>query len=241
MSKEKYLAKIKKLIRLAKGTSRPEEAANAMAKVQAYMREYGLSETDVEFSEIKEASSSGAPSDAAKSPAYMHALAHLICRAFGVEAYFSGQWRSTGTLKRLVRFYGPGERAEIAAYAFDVLSRQMKLARKAYQDKHCKRCKPATRISRGDQFCEGWVGGASGVITSFGMSPGERGMLERYTKKLHEERNLRDGESRPAKSCRGSDDATGAGYLAGKDARLHHGVGGHDGWKNISRILLMNG
>lgn len=221
-SKEKYLAKIKKLIRLAKGTSSPEEAANAMAKVQAYMREYGLSETDVEFSKIKESSSAGAPSDAAKSPVYMHALARLICRAFGLEAYFSGQWRSTGPLKRLVRFYGPGELAEITAYAFDVLSRQMKLARKAYQDKHCKRCKPATRISRGDQFCEGWVGGALGVITSFGVSPGECGMLERYAKK----RKSSYGESSAAKSFRGSDDAVSAGYLAGKDARLHHGVSG---------------
>lgn len=128
-----------------------------------------------------------------------------------------------------------------AAYAFDVLSRQMKLARKAYQNKHCKRCKPATRNSRGDQFCEGWVGGASGVITSFGMSPEEHGMLERYAKKLHEERGLRDGEARPAKSCRGSDDAVGAGYLAGKDARLHHGVGGLGVQRNLSRIPLMSG
>lgn len=110
VNKEKYLAKIKNLIRLAKGTSSPEETANVMAKVQAYMREYGLSETDVEFSAIKESSSAGAPSDAAKPPAYMHALACLICRAFGVKAYFSGEWRSIGTLKRLVRFYGPGER-----------------------------------------------------------------------------------------------------------------------------------
>lgn len=62
--KSKYLDKIKKLLRLAKGTSSPEEAANAMAKAQAYMREYGLNETDVEFTTIKEADSAGAPSDA---------------------------------------------------------------------------------------------------------------------------------------------------------------------------------
>lgn len=226
MNKEKYLAKIKKLMRLAKGTSSPEEAANAMAKVQAYMREYGLSESDMEFTEIKEASSTGAPSNAQKSPDYMHHLANLVCRAFGVEAYFGGEWRNTGSLKRVVRFYGPGERAEIAAYAFDVLSRQMMCARKEYQAKHCKRCKPATRIARGDLFCEGWVGGASGVITAFGISPAEKGLLERYTQQLYEKNSFTEGQARPAKSCRGSDDAVGAGYLAGKDARLHHGVGG---------------
>lgn len=226
MKKEKYLTKIKKLLRLAKGTSSPEEAANAMTKAQAYMREYGLSENDVEFTDIKEASSTGAPSNAQKSPDYMHSLANLVCRAFGVEAYFSGEWRNNGSIKRMVRFYGPGERAEIAAYAFDVLSRQMMCARKEYQAKHCKRCKPTTRIARGDQFCDGWVSGAYGVITAFGISPAEKGLLERYTQQLHEKKGLKEGQSRSAKSCRGSDDASDAGYWAGKNARLHHGVGG---------------
>ncbi|EOF6267711.1 DUF2786 domain-containing protein, partial [Salmonella enterica] len=32
MNKEKHLARIKKLLRLARGTSSPEEAMNAMAK-----------------------------------------------------------------------------------------------------------------------------------------------------------------------------------------------------------------
>ncbi|HIA7423700.1 TPA: DUF2786 domain-containing protein, partial [Escherichia coli] len=43
-NKSKYIAKIKKLLRLARGTSSPEEAANAIAKTQAYMRQHGISE-----------------------------------------------------------------------------------------------------------------------------------------------------------------------------------------------------
>ncbi|WP_237214154.1 DUF2786 domain-containing protein [Salmonella enterica] len=53
-NKEKYLARIKKLLRLARGTSSPEEAMNAMAKAQAYMRKCGVSESDVELSEVRE-------------------------------------------------------------------------------------------------------------------------------------------------------------------------------------------
>ncbi|EJO2398346.1 DUF2786 domain-containing protein, partial [Salmonella enterica] len=50
MNKEKHLTRIKKLLRLARGTSSPEEAMNAMAKAQAYMRKCGVSESDVELS-----------------------------------------------------------------------------------------------------------------------------------------------------------------------------------------------
>ncbi|SMG62080.1 DUF2786 domain-containing protein [Cedecea sp. NFIX57] len=235
-NRDKYLAKIKKLLRLAKGTSSPEEAANAMAKAQAYMREYGLSEGDVELAEINEASTSGASSDAKVSPRYMLMLCTLINKAFGVSGYVSHEWRRSGALKRFICFYGPGERAEVAAYAFDVLSRQLKQARKAYQDKHCRRCKPATRVARGDQFCEGWVAGAAGVITDFAVTPREKGLMESYGRRLRETRGVIDAASREAKSCRGSDDAELAGYVEGQNARLHQGVNGrHDGPLAIGR------
>lgn len=144
--KDKYIAKIKKLLRLARGTSSPEEAANAIAKAQAYMRQHGISENDAELFDIQEAASAGAPSDASTPPRYMHILCDLVCKAFGVECYISGEYRASGSLKRYVRFYGPDSRPEIAAYAFDVLSRQMMAERKKYQDKHCKRCGPSTRV-----------------------------------------------------------------------------------------------
>ncbi|ATF92816.1 DUF2786 domain-containing protein [Cedecea neteri] len=228
INRDKYLTKIKKLLRLAKGTSSPEEAANAMAKAQAYMREYNLSAADVEFSGITEADSSGAPSNAQRSPIYMHALIDLICKSFGVECYVTGKYRHSRSLKRFVRFYAPGQRAEVAAYAFDVLSRQMMQARKEYQVKHCKRCKPATRIARGDQFCEGWVYGASQVVKPFAIPPGEKGVIERYAAKLREDRGLKDGVGREAKACRGSDNAISAGFSEGTGAQLHHGVNGQN-------------
>ncbi|MEB0964991.1 DUF2786 domain-containing protein [Citrobacter braakii] len=227
-NKSKYLAKIKKLLRLAKGTSSPEEAANAIAKAQAYMRQHGISENDAELSEIQEAASAGAPSDARTPPRYMNILCDLVCEAFGVKCYISGEYRASGSLKRHVRFYGSDSRPEIAAYAFDVLSRQMMAERKKYQDKHCKRCKPSTRVARGDQFCEGWVFGARDVIAVYGISPEEKSRLELYRNSLRSTKGLRKGDERTAKACRGAEFAAAVGYRAGKNARLHQGVNGQN-------------
>ncbi|EJD0052833.1 DUF2786 domain-containing protein [Escherichia coli] len=225
-NKSKYIARIKKLLRLARGTSSPEEAANAIAKAQAYMRQHGISENDAELFDIQEAASAGAPSDASTPPRYMHILCDLVCKAFGVECYISGEYRASGSLKRYVRFYGPDSRPEIAAYAFDVLSRQMMAERNQYQDKHCKRCKPSTRVARGDQFCEGWVFGARDVIAVYDVSPEEKSRLELYRENLHRTKVRRDGDMRTAKACRGAEFAATAGFIAGKNARLHQGVNG---------------
>lgn len=225
-NKEKYLAKIKKLMRLARGTSNPQEAANAMSKVQAYMREYGLTENDVELAEVKEFSSTGAPSNAEKVPEYVSALSTLVCRAFGVNCYFSRRYRPSGAAKNAVCFYGPGERGEIAAYAFDVLGRQLKQARSEYQAKNCKRCKRATAVARADQFCEGWVSGAYYAIRAFTVTPQEKGQMELYHQRLRNERSMTDLKTREAAKCRGDHDASWAGYEEGKKAKLHHGVNG---------------
>ncbi|EEY1046896.1 DUF2786 domain-containing protein, partial [Escherichia coli] len=111
-------------------------------------------------------------------------------------------------------------------YAFDVLSRQMMAERNQYQDKHCKRCKPSTRVARGDQFCEGWVFGARDVIAVYDVSPEEKSRLELYRENLHRTKVRRDGDMRTAKACRGAEFAATAGFIAGKNARLHQGVNG---------------
>lgn len=61
--KNKYLAKIKKLLALAKKNTNAHEAASAMRQAQNLMRENNLSATDVDLMEICEASSSGAPTN----------------------------------------------------------------------------------------------------------------------------------------------------------------------------------
>lgn len=225
-TRQKYLDKVQKLLKLAKSASSPHEAASAIAKAQAFMREYGLREHEVRFTEMGQCSTKGAPSNAKKVPVYLSHLSHLICRAFGVNCFFSWGYTPNGNVKRTLTFYGLSSREVIAAYAFDVLSRQMKEARKIYQDKHCKRCKLATKIARGDAFCQGWVNGAWEAIKSLEIGEEESVNLKEFGALLARENDFTDMVTREAKQLNGSDIAGGHGYIAGQNARLHQGVNG---------------
>ncbi|CNK23122.1 Protein of uncharacterised function (DUF2786) [Yersinia frederiksenii] len=228
MNKEKYLAKIKKLLNLSKHSTNSNEAANAMSQAQNLMREHGLTSVDIDLMEINEAGSKGAPSHAQAVPKYMGLLADIICRAFGVKCYMTFKRNYYTTAQRQVIFYGPNERPQIAAYAFDVLSRQMMKARREYTASMRKSIKVSTKIARGDTFCEGWVIGAYQVIKDFTVTDTEATLITAYHRKLQKDIGLQSGDMREAKKCRGADDAAETGYRAGKDASLHHAVNGTD-------------
>ena len=90
------------------------------------MRKHKLSQNDIDLMDITSKASKGAPSHAQSIPRYMTFLGQLICRAMGVNCYYSFRRNyMNGQKQNTVIFYGPDERPEIAAYAFDVLSRQM--------------------------------------------------------------------------------------------------------------------
>ena len=86
---EKYLAKIKKLLNLARRSSNPHEAATALNQAQALMHKHKLSQTDIDLMDITSKASKGAPSHAQSIPRYMALLGQLICRAIGVNCYYS--------------------------------------------------------------------------------------------------------------------------------------------------------
>jgi len=218
-SKEKYLNKIKKLLNLARKSTNASEAANAMRQAQNLMRAHKLTAQDIDLMEISEVSSKGAPSNAVKIPGYMRMLIGIIRHAFGVQSYLS--WKIG---KRTVVFYGPDERPQIAAYAFDVLTRQMMAARKEFSAGQRKSIKRATKTGRADAFCEAWVHGAYQVIEAFAVTPEEKGLMEAYYRKISGD--FVTVPYRPAKKVRGDEGARGAGFIAGTSATLNHGVGG---------------
>lgn len=221
MNNEKYLAKIKKLLNLARRSTNQNEAANAISQAQNLMRAHNLTETDVDLMDIDEFSSKGAPSNAVKIPAYATSLANMICSAFGVRCY-----HSYNVSRRVVVFYGPNERPQIAAYGFDVLSRQLIKARNEFSASQRKSIKRSTKINRADQFCEGWVLGAQQVIESFIVSEPETTLMTAYYNRLKSEFGHKTLAPRTAKKCRGDDIAKSAGYQAGQEAKLHHAVDG---------------
>ena len=75
---EKYLAKIKKLLNLARRSSNSHEAATALNQAQALMRKHKLSQNDVDLMDITSKASKGAPSHARSIPQYMTMLGQLI-------------------------------------------------------------------------------------------------------------------------------------------------------------------
>ncbi|MCG5047323.1 DUF2786 domain-containing protein [Pectobacterium brasiliense] len=224
-NKEKHLQKLKKLLNLARRTTNPNEAANAMSQAQALMRQHGLTATDVDLMEISEASSKTAPSQANNPPRYMLLLAGVIRRAFGVECYISFSPDPMLT-KRIVVFFGPNERPQVAAYAFDVLSRQLMKARREFVAGMRKNIKSATKIARADNFCEGWAQGVHQVIEDFVASEAEKTLMAAYDERLHQRLELETTKGRDANKARGTDVSRTAGYIAGKNASIHHGVNG---------------
>lgn len=149
MDKNSALRKIKACLRLA-ASSNPNEAAAALRQAQALMAQYGLNETDVEASEIGHADAP-TTSRGAMVVGSVGALASLIADGFRCDTVVE---RNLWERSTVIRFYGTPSDAEIAAYAFTVLRRQMDADRR----KHVARVRiRANKEARGEEFARGWV------------------------------------------------------------------------------------
>ncbi len=214
---------VRKLLELARSNSNAHEAGLALARAQKLMTKYGISERDASLSTVQQAPSQGAPSEARRAlPEWMSRLAWTVGSAFGCRLYFS--WRETRAgYRRNVTFYGFSERPAVAAYAFDVLSRQLKDATTDYLKTQDKRLKMKTRRARAEQFRAGWVCGVWRVVTAFQVTEQEQQLMTDWL----DTQQMGELQTRVVKSCRGDTVARLEGYLAGKNARLHHGVQGN--------------
>ncbi|EBQ7149339.1 DUF2786 domain-containing protein [Salmonella enterica] len=212
---------VRKLLELGRSNSNPHEAGLALQRAQKLMSRYGITELDAGLSSVREVSSCTAPSEAEKVPEWMVSMVWGVCHAFGCRAYYS--WRQTSAgYRRAVTFYGFSEKPEIAAYAFDVLTRQLKDATTSYLRTQNRRLKLATRRARAEQFRDGWVCGVREVITAADLSREEQQVMSHWL----ESRSMKTVTTRELKPCRGADTARYQGYEAGQNARLHQGVSG---------------
>lgn len=147
MDKEKALDKIKKCLALSK-SSNEHEAAQALKQAQALMEKYEVNAVDIALSEVSEQGADRRM--AVKLAEWQWAVANMISEVFGCKCYQQGD---------AMVFYGLGNRAEIASYAFDVVYRQISAARREFL-KTCRARKPSNRTYLADQFCNGWMMGA---------------------------------------------------------------------------------
>ena len=216
MDKQKVLEKIKKC--LALGESANEyEAAQAIRQAQILMKKYGISEMDVELSAVSEKG----VGCAATLPTWHQVLISKCAEAFGVGCYMNREWGLAEA-----RFFGLGIKPELAAYAYEVLLRQLKKERREYIKTELKAVRlPRNKTARADQFCTGWVYAISRKVQEFAAEPAEKEVLARYKQQMGEmgqakKRDVRGG----SKSSRLQDLA--AGVIKGREAQLYHAMDG---------------
>lgn len=222
---EQLIKRIRKLLALSRNNSNPHEAAQALSRAQALMRKHGITELDADISVIKTSSSKGAPSEAEKVPVWMGRLMNVVAGAFGCHTYLDWRITTGGYWRRIVTFYGFGERPVVAAYAFDVLCRQMQKATKEYLSTQSRKLKHSTRRARAAMFRDGWVYGVRDVVDAFRLTEDETRVMNTWLQNQQFEGMV---VFREVKVCHGGDHARWQGYNEGKKATLNHGVGSRD-------------
>ena len=216
---EKILDKIKKCLALS-SSSNEHEAAAALRQARKLMEAHGLTDTDVKAAQACE---QRAKSGAQVKPAnWENLLAHKVSDAFSCRLLFSQGWPGEWV------FIGCGAAPEVAGYAFKVLLRQAKRAREEHVRAHLKRCKTVTKTRRADLFSEGWVRSVADTVGAFAGTAQQTEATDAYMALKYPTLNALKVSNRNAGrklSDRELDDYY-AGSLSGRDARLHHGVGG---------------
>ncbi|AWR82837.1 DUF2786 domain-containing protein [Salmonella enterica subsp. enterica serovar Virchow] len=222
---EQLIKRIRKLLALSRNNSNSHEAGQALSRAQALMRKHGITELDADISVIKTSSSKGAPSEAEKVPVWMGRLMNVVAGAFGCHTYLDWRITTGGYWRRIVTFYGFGERPVVAAYAFDVLCRQMQKATKEYLSTQSRKLKQSTRRARAAMFRDGWVYGVRDVVDVFRLTEDETCVMNTWLQNQQFEGMV---VFREVKDCYGGDHARWQGYNEGKKATLHHGVDSRD-------------
>lgn len=235
----KITARIRRLMALGTRNSNPHEAARAVALAQRLMQRHGLTHDMVSLGTVSESVCLSLTSDAEKVPAWLNSLATVVCMAAVCRCWF-GWHIHTGTrgvdsIRRSLHFYGFRERPDVALYIYTVLQRQLRAATDAHMaGYHTRRILLRTRRRRAEQFREGWVSGVWQVLQSFVPSEDENTVLRRWLSLRHAGDALASVTVREAGNCRGDRAARMAGFLAGRDSDIHHGLSGTQAPRQIT-------
>jgi len=223
--RDKIIAKIKKCLRLAK-SSNEHEAAAALRQAQKLMCVYGLSDLDVEHADIRE---EYVRAGAKISPAKWEvALVRVVACAFDCRSIFRSVGTSYNGRLGFWVFIGAEPSGEIARYAFEVLYRQIKQARKTYIQTALKDYTRQTRTRRADLFCQGWVWAVSEKVKQFAGTASIQARIDTYMERKYGE--LAGIKGRDRNKDRSLyvweiGDVL-SGQIAGREAEINHGLNG---------------
>jgi len=213
MNRQSILRKIKACLRLA-ASSNANEAAAALRQAQAMMAKHGVDAVEVSGVGEAEALTRSRGAEPARS---ICLLAQVCARGFGAHIVIVTDYGRTA-----VRFYGVDGAAEVAAYAFTVLRRQLDCDRL----KHVARVrKRGNREARGETFAHAWVCAVAGLFPGVAMDEAKRLAIRELIRLRHPVTDTCSGRDL-TKHGKASDDDAWAGHRAGKNAQLNRGVKG---------------
>jgi hypothetical protein len=130
-------ARIQKCMRLA-GSDNPHEAEAAERQARKLMDKYSLTEGDLAAHGITNQTVHCPIATRNKLPVTLATLINLIVKAFGVKAVTEAEMRETQP-SYVVRYFGPADRVELAAYTHVVIYRAMEAAWKVYLKENADR------------------------------------------------------------------------------------------------------
>ncbi|MBR0347051.1 MAG: DUF2786 domain-containing protein [Rudaea sp.] len=226
MDRKTALRKVLSCLRLA-ASSNPNEAAAALRQARALMDEHGLTEADAYASEIHHADAPTRCRGSVPARSLMF-LIDIVATGFRCDVVIH---RVSRTVMRngwpasesttTVRFFGAGSDAEIAAYAFSVLRRQLEVDK----GKHTARVrKRANKERRGEEFAIGWISAVRHQFPGAELADDRKAAIARAIESKHT--NIVQTAGREVgKHGRASYGDRDAGYIKGSAARVHPGVG----------------
>ncbi|WP_199438687.1 DUF7168 domain-containing protein [Vibrio owensii] len=225
---EKAIEKIKKCLALANSTN-PHEAAGALRHAQNLMRVHGITSTDVNVSGISEVLVTEPVQFKPKT--YINILLHAIDKAFGVISHYTSKLcERTNKLKRYPVFVGQEQTIELASYAYDVCMRAIKTARREHIRSMHGNCKPKTRESRADAYCNGFATAIGENVAVTFMDEDLTNAINEYKKRNYSEINpikLQGTSKRIAGRAREHlNDCIEIGYRDGQKVSIHRPVNG---------------
>ena len=214
----KIISKIEKLLNLSK-SSNEHEAALALQRAQKLMKEHNIGGADIllsKFSDVEVKEIVGAKN----TRPWVNALINLVCDSFGVNVvrtYHRAEFGKNG--HNMLTLFGDKQRVLLAKYCYEVLSTQLKEARKNFNKKL-----PANIVDKwkeSDSFCFGWVKAITSKVEKFALCEKEVELLLEYEKTLFP--SVIQGKTQTFEI---QSSAYYAGLEEGENVQLHHAVNG---------------
>lgn len=222
MSQERIIEKIKRCLALSK-SSNENEAAMALRQAHAMMAKYQISMNDINLSDVTNAQSD--ETIPAKPMVYQIILAKVIAEKFGCEVYSKYNFEKG---KYVLSFIGIDLYSTIASYAFDVLYRQLKQARRDYMAKHLSRVRiRKNKTARADVFCEGWVHSVAKLVDNLVPPSVDKKLIELKMSGLSVKSQNAVDRSKQAPQGTGHRDYI-FGRHKGNQAQLHNAMNGSE-------------